>query len=106
MWLQAEVVEPPTDRRRILSVASIGLERPCDHSSGWGLRPLFDAHITQAADNLVACAIVLRMIDSVDDRHIVEVEGAHAFQAGDVDAVLVGIGAAAMVGVMPHFEQK
>jgi hypothetical protein len=46
------------------------------------------------------------MIDSVDDRHIVEVEGAHAFQAGDVDAVLVGIGTAAMVGVDAAFRTK
>jgi hypothetical protein len=50
-------------RRRILSVASKGLEPPCD-SSGWNLRPLFDAHITQVADNLVAFAIVLRITRS------------------------------------------
>ena len=60
--MQAQVVEPPADE--LASSNFIGgvhwLGTTSDNRSHWGLRSLFDAHITQVADNLVGCAIVLR----------------------------------------------
>jgi len=47
-------------------------------SSGWSFRAFLGTHITQVADYLVAFALVLWMIDPVDHRHILEIEGAHA----------------------------
>jgi len=58
------------------------------------------------ADDFIAAAAVGRVVDAVDHRHILEVERADTLQAGDVDAVLVRIGAAAMVGVDAAFRTE
>lgn len=42
---------------------------------------------------------VVRVVHAVGDGHFREVERADAFQAGDIDAVLVRIGATLVVGV-------
>src|SRR5215469_18266968 len=44
-------------------------------------------------------ALVGRMVDPIDNRHVRKVERTYALQAGDIDAVLVWVRAAAMVGV-------
>lgn len=51
------------------------------------------------ANDFIAAAIVRRMVDTIDHRHVGKIKRAHAFQARDVDPVPVRVGAAAMVRV-------
>jgi hypothetical protein len=69
-------------------------------------RTAFHTNEAQVADDFIAAAMVRRMIDAVDHRHFGKIKRAHAFQAGDVDTVLVEIGTAAMVGVDAAFRTK
>jgi hypothetical protein len=50
-----------------------------------------------AVDPRAVCCRVAGMSDAVIHRHFGEVEWAHAFEAGDVDAVLSRVGAALVI---------
>jgi len=51
----------------------------------------------QVADDFIAAAMIRRMIDAVDHRHVGKIKRAHAFEASDVHPVLSRVGAATMV---------
>src|SRR6516164_9916575 len=60
---------------------------------------IFGANEAQVTDDFIAAAMVRRMIDAVDHRHVGKIKRAHALQARGIDPVLVRVGAAAMVRV-------
>ena len=57
------------------------------------------ANETQMANDFIAAALVRRMVDAVNHRHVVKIKWAHAFETRGVDPILVRVGAAAMVCV-------
>jgi hypothetical protein len=57
------------------------------------------ANETQVADDLIPAALVGWVVDSINHRYVFEIERTDALEAGDTNAVLIRIRAAAMMGV-------